>query len=233
MRTIVKLAISAVLAAFGAGAFEASAAVYELQMQIQTTVPVEAKLKASSNFCGAEGEVVYRNPRKMKLRAVLYGSACEADRGAVVWNETTHEQYSAGFLWDFLNRIGKDGKDAEGLWSVELKHADGSAAGYLSGGGTGKIKGDQVALSGNLAGYLYAGEIVRTAKWGDCPRCEHVEVSVVSAAAWGICDCRESANRHTVAHGTWTMKFNGKASEKYDKTPDIASAFSFPGYVRP
>lgn len=228
------LASAALIAfALGAGALEVPAAVYELQLQIQTTAPVEAKLKASSNSCGAEGEVVYRSPKKMKLRAILYGSACEANRGAVVWNETTREQYSAEFLWDFLNRIGRDGKDAEGLWSVELKHANGQAAGYLYGGGTGKIKGEQIALSGNLAGYMYAGEVVRTIKDGDCKRCERVEVSVVSAAAWGICDCQETANGHTVAHGTWTMKYNGKASEKYDKTPDIASAFAFPGYVRP
>ena len=67
MGTIVKFVILAVLAALGAGAFEATAAVYELQLQIQTTAPVEAKLKASSNFCGAEGEVVYRAVEKREL----------------------------------------------------------------------------------------------------------------------------------------------------------------------
>lgn len=140
-----------------------SAGVHELQLNVSTTTTGEAKVKASSNFCEVDGKIAYRKPSKMKIRAVVWGDACETTQGAIVWNETLKVQYApdSEFAWEFLNRIGKEGKDAEGL-----------------------------------------------------------------------CDCAES-DRETVAHGTWTMKYNASASKKYDETGDIEKAYKFPKYVTP
>lgn len=211
------------------------ASVCELQLVVSTTTTGEATVKESTNFCGVEGKIAYRRPSKMKIKAVVWGDECEMTQGAVVWNETLKVQYApdSEFTWEFLNRIGKDGKDAEGLWNAELMYDTGDHAAHLYGGGSGKVKGDgQVSLSGNFAGYMHAGQIVESKTVRTCSYCGEVSVSVREALAWGICDCSESDDR-TVAHGTWTMKYNATASKKYAKTGDIAAVYKFPKYVKP
>lgn len=216
----------------------ASAAVHEIQLVVKTTTPAETTLKASASTCEMEGKIAYRKPGTMKIKIVTWGDECDSTAGFVMWNETQGIQYAADtrFAWEFLTRIGKTGADVEGLWISELECDSGVSAGYLYGGGMGKVKGSgQLNISGNFAGYMYAGQIVKvTKKDVKCTYCDvsgGVEVTTLDAVGWGVCGCEEPDER-TVAHGTWTMKYNGSASKKYDETGDIAASYKFPKYIK-
>jgi len=211
------------------------AAVHELQLNFTTTTPQKTKFKESSNYCGAEGELAYRKTGKMKIKAVIWGDGCDSTAGIVIWNETLKVQYApdSEFAWEFLNRIGKDGKSAEGLWTANLAYETGDHAAYLYAGGTGKVKGEgEITLSGNLAGYMHSGMIVESEVVRKCTYCGEVRVTVLDALGWGICDCAEASDE-TVVHGTWTLKYNSSASKKYEESGDIAMAYKFPKYVIP
>jgi len=213
----------------------AFSAVYELQMTIKTTKPDQTTFKPSSNVCEAEGKLAYRRPSTIKVKAVMWGEACAYASGYAIWDEIQKVQYSndSEFGWEFLNRIGKTGTDAEGLWTMVLRYGEDIEAGRLIGGATGKIKGDyQLTLNGNLAGFMYAGQIVKVDASG-CTYCGGGPVlTTMEALGWGLCDCSE-ADERTVAHGTWTLKYNSAASKKYDQTGDIAASYKFPKYVEP
>lgn len=214
----------------------ATAAVYELQLTVTTTAAKEANLKATSNYCEEEGKVAYRTTTKMKIKGLLWGDECGFGSGMVLWNETLKEQYGSDseFAWEFLNRIGKDGKEAEGLWKANLTWDSGEEAAYLYGAATGKVKGsDEISLSGNFAGYMYAGQVTIKEKTPGCAACGGGIISeVLDAVGWGVCDCAE-ADERTAAHGTWTLKYNASASKKYAEGGDIAAAYKFPKYVEP
>lgn len=212
------------------------AAVYEIQMNVTTTTPQEAKLKASSNYCEEEGSVAYRRVSKMKIRALVWGAGCEAAEGFAIWNETLKVQYASDseFAFEFLNRIGKAGTEAEGLWVANLNYVEGDQAAYLYGAGTGKIKGEnEISINGNFAGWMNAGLLVKVEKTPGCTACGGgIAVTVLDALGWGICDCAQ-ADERTAAHGNWTMKYNAAATKKYDETGDISVAYKFPSYVEP
>ena len=90
-------------------------------------------------------------------------------------------------------------------------------------------------MNGNFAGWSTTGAIV-TAKATDgvCTWCDKIagtEEKTASAPGWSLCLCGESDKR-TAAFGTWTLKYNAKASKKLMTAEKVTDVYAFPSYVK-
>lgn len=231
-------------------ALAAQGAVYELQLSVKTTAMKEGKIGSFDNVCNATGKVAYRKETTQKIKGVVWGSECEADCGGIFWNDTLRRSYISNFGWEFLNRIDSSGRRAEGFCQVEFSNSDGSEAGQLWLAGFGAVKDDSVSkdksskeydgdyshtylngMSGSLVGWFYLNKIIRITN-EDCTRCAGGSgTETVDVAAWALCSCDEVNDARTAAHGTWSMKYNAKASEKLEEGASIDSVYSFPKYI--
>lgn len=236
--------LSCVVALLAAAA-SAEGAVYEIQMTVKSTVMKEGK---ADNVCGDAGKIAYRKESTQKFKGVIWGSACEADSGAVFWNDTCRKPYVADFGWEFLNRIDTSAQRAEGFCTLSIDDVTGDDAGrfWLAGFGAVKdrkadkksgagvdLSGSYVAsFSGSLVGWLYLGKLVRVIE-KDCTRCDSgVSVEEVDVSAWALCSCDLVNDSRTAAHGSWSMKYNEKASARLAEGGDIDDAYSFPKFVQ-
>lgn len=242
----------------------ADAQVYEMQLTMKTTVTKSGKVQFISCDCPVDDYDMYRKQGTVKIKGLIWGCDCvtisepqissnstslaKSAYGYIFWNETTRKPMNLKFEWEFLNRIDKSAKKAEGTWT--LSSADGTF--YLMGSGFGTIKDTTVRqpicmrtatwlpnMSGNFAGWSTPGAIVTVeATAEECSWCEKVaatEAQTASAPGWTMCDCGESDTR-TAANGTWKLKFDKKASDilssKTKSVESVTQAYKFPSYVK-
>lgn len=259
MKKSMVLAAAAMMCGF---AF-ADAQVYEMQLTVKTTVSKSGKVQFVACDCPVDDFDMYRKQGTVKIKGVIWGCDCvtisepqsastdhpaKEAYGYIFWNETTRKPMNLKFEWEFLNRIDRTAKKAEGTWT--LSSADGSF--YLMGSGFGTIKDTTVRqpicmrtatwlpnMSGSFAGWSTPGAIVTVkATAGECSWCEKVagtEEQTATATGWAMCDCGESDER-TAAHGTWKLKYDKKASailsSKTKTVESVTQAYKFPAYVK-
>ena len=259
-----KKAAIAIMAISLIGYAFADAQVYEMQLTMKTTVSQSGKVKFVSCDCQVDGDTMYRDQGTVKIKGLIWGCDCDtlsnpristnstslakAEYGYIFWNETSRKPMNLKFKWEFLNRIDKTAKKAEGTWT--LSSEDGSF--YLVGSGFGTVKDTTVrqpicmrtatwaqSMSGNFAGWSTPGAIVTVkATSGECSWCKKVEGTeeqTASAIGWSLCDCGDSDER-TAANGTWKLKYNKKAAKVLARTvhpvESITQAYAFPAYVK-
>ena len=254
-----KLSVFSV-ALLAASAVFADAQVYEMTITLKSTVAASGKITPVVCDLPAQEVDLYRKQSTVKIKGLLWGCDCEtiaepefvssaeATYGYIFWNETTRKPMNLKFEWEFLNRIDKTAKKAEGTWT--LSSADGTF--YLMGSGFGTIKDTTVRepicmrtatwlpnMSGSFAGWSTPGAIVTVeATEGECSWCKKVaatEAQTASAPGWTMCDCGESDTR-TAANGTWKLKFDKKASDilssETKAIESVTQAYKFPSYVK-
>lgn len=238
MRFVAALLPLALLAAF-----TADCAVYEVQITAKTTVVRQGKL--NGNVCGETEKLYYRNSTTLKLKGVVWGDACDFQSDAVFWNETVRSGYGETSLeWLILDRIGAKGDKAETLLRLQLLDGSGETLGEITLAGQGSVKDGKTAksegdysgsyissLSGTVTGWLLAGQVVETHSYG-CLYCGTVETTVYDALGWDVCGCERIDNPQTAVSGTWSLKYNSKASKKLDEGIDIEDAYAFPKYIK-
>lgn len=255
-----KLMIAAAAAAMVGGAF-ADAQVYEYKLTLKTTTCAEGKVAKNSyytTFLDMEkgDEISYRKSASMTLNGVSWGCDCEGalagiwnertlGNGQVVWDGITFWNKKAGtFLggnydgaeltWDMINRIGKKGEDVELSFTILPGNSDVDFS--LACAGMGKIKDNGAdynaacvdaasyikSAKGNVAGFLNPDA-------GVCYYCDEVVCDV-----YDFCECFGLMDEtRTVAYGSWTMKYNAKASKKLRTTAKITSSYtSFPKDIK-
>ena len=246
------------------GAALADAQVYEMQLTMKTTVTQSGQVKFVSCDCPVDENTIYRKQGTVKIKGLIWGCDCitisdpqitadapslaKASYGYIFWNETTRKPMNLKFKWEFLNRIDKTAKKAEGTWT--LSSDDGSF--NVMGSGFGVVKDTIVkkpicvrtgtwvtSMSGSFAGWSTPGAIVTVkATDAECSWCKKVEGTAeqtASANGWPLCDCGDSDKR-TAANGTWRLKYNQKAAKILSSTTkhveSITQAYSFPAYVK-
>ena len=242
----------------------ADAQVYEMQLTMKTTVTKSGKVGFVACDCPVDDYDLYRKQGSVKIKGLIWGCDCvtigdpqistnstslaNGAYGYIFWNETTRKPLNLKFEWEFLNRIDKTAKKAEGTW--KLSSPDGNF--LLMGSGFGTVKDTVVTkpicrrtatwlttMNGNFAGWSTPGAIVTVKGTEDqCSWCEKIagtEEQTASAKGWTMCDCGESDER-TAANGTWRLKYNKKASDILSSTSkpveSVTQAYSFPSYVK-
>lgn len=251
MHKTVKTAIVCAAAAFAAATASAEALVFNFKATLKTTVAKQGKIKSSALTCLDESEkLVYRKQGSVKIEGLIWGCDCEAlatvtgyteltTDGCLFWDVSAKQLLENGsFAWKLLNRIDSNGKKAEGAWRFESECYD------LTGGGFGSVKtqgkGDETTffinnLSGNVAGWKCApGLTIRSGTYRPCTFCDEGEEETEEteiAQAWSLCGC-DTSDEFTAISGTWTLKYNKKASAKLSDSTSILEAYSFPSYVK-
>ena len=92
-------------------------------------------------------------------------------------------------------------------------------------------------ISGNVAGWMFAPEYTVAGKPPVCTFCgivdEGVDDVIDVTEAWSFCPCDEFGNiEFTAVSGTWSIKYNGKLSQKLSDESSIISVYKkFPKNV--
>lgn len=201
-------------------------------------------------------EIAYRTSASVTLNGITWGCQCDtallgqwSDRtlgnGATVWDGITFWNKKADtflggvyngseFAWDMMNRIGKKADEVEMSFSI-VPSADAQDDNFnLACAGFGKVKDVKLdddntcvdeysyikSAKGNVAGFI-------NPEAGNCYFCDDILCDV-----YDFCGCLALTDgSRTVAYGTWTMKYNAKASKALAKASHgkITEAYkSFP-----
>ena len=222
-----KLMIAAAIAAIGAGVYADNCAptpgtlVYDLSMTVKTTKGVKAS-GAVGNVCtpgGSDGVTpsctVLRTKDTTKFAGYIYDcvEACDtvANGTVVAWDSKRKVQLTgAAFTTTFINVMGTSKKEAEWAWTF-AGTADYSANGFgtqayeLTGAGYGKFNGSYyTSFSGNFAGTTSASYDLSS------------KVCCDPSQIWKCDALADLVDSDTVAFGSWSVKYNAKASKKFN-----------------
>lgn len=197
------------------------ALVYDIKISLKTTKANEGS--AQQIPCGEEiGALCYRTVSSVTWKGFLSACGCDCvsfqDADVYIWNDKTEEYITdvlgAKIDWQVLNLIGKKGTDVEAFWvaggndtgaTIEEMPAILVAAGF------GKWDADEYrvsSISGNIVAKLPP------------PQCAGVLCADATAEPCSELD-QDNQTYYTVGSGTWSMKYNKKASQKSADTGDL------------
>jgi len=226
---------------------------YTMSLSVKTTVAAKGTIKDALAGCEVKG-VAYRKQASKKLAGLIWGCWCDTINtpawgdyaGYVFWNVSEKFQYddldetafdwTSGWDWTTqIDRINKDGKKSEGIWSLKLAYLDSELNSQLeynlTGAGFGTAAGSILSDTKSaiyvpsMNGYFVGTRIYTCKQSGHCG-----EADVEGVVAWPLCFCGDPAEK-TVAYGTWSLKFNNSVATKFANTGDISKSYSFPKYV--
>jgi len=235
----------------------ADAQFYDVQMTVKTTTTRTGTPKMVACDCRTDTNGLYRVQSNIKIKGAIWGCNCGTLNkgipyvsatnafGCFFWNETTQKPLNVKIAWPVCNRIDKSATKAEVVWT--LSSEDGDFYVVCSGFGSLKdvatkdpctlVTSSFTSLSGGLAGWMTPGAVVTTkATPGTCSWCEKIAgTDEVSSAAKGFAVCSDCSActemTGSAAYGTWTIKYNKKASGKLEKSTRVTEAYDFPSYV--
>jgi len=208
--------------------------VYTFTATLKSTVVAKSKSRGSNGL-------YYRKQGSIKLQGVFWGCGIETlanpaiipedyeepQRGYVFWtsNAATCNQE---FQWSVLNRTDTNAQKCEGAWS--LYDEDWGIELIGSGFGTAKGVGDASvisAMSGSCVGTIHVESPDVYAEQG-CTFCAYEDSPLPCWDIFGY----ESSSYAGVVSGTWTIKYDSKASKSYSSSADIFRAYKFPSLVQ-
>jgi len=172
--------------------------------------------------------------------------------GCVIWDSKQNDVlFIEDLNWRLLNAIDKNGDKCEG--SFTIGNMDDASEAFLAFAGFGSLSVDYSAspcedpevhctsyvkqMSGNVAGWMPAPTLTTGGRTGSCTFCGTYDPgedpTTDMATAWNFCPCEEYADlEHTAVSGSWSLKYNSKASKKLKKSATIVDVVSLPSNVK-
>lgn len=245
-----------------AAALYADAQFYEMDITAKTTVTKSGKVAWIACDCNTDENTLYRKQGTIKIKGAIWGCDCGTlikgepftsatnAFGYFFWNVTDRKPLNVVLKWELCNRIDKSAKKVEAVWT--LTSPDGSF--HLTGAGFGTLKDTTTrqpcmlktswikSMKGSCAGWMLPGAVVTTKATKDvCSWCEKIAgTPEVTASAPGLdicstggdCSPRKEGNTSSAAFGTWSVKYNKKASAALEDSTRVTEAYLFPSYVK-
>jgi len=191
--------------------------VYDFKASLKTTV--------GKSYSGDCADLCYRASGSKSFKGYIFSCECECTnflRNATFYateKKSGAEIYGVPY-WMFLNAIGKNGTDAEGIFSIysDSMYETFAAAGQGKFDDAGLLK----SMSGSMLGYM------------EPPYCSEQCSDGEYAVAYPACDWESSTSVPTVAYGSWSMKYNKSLSAKYAQglwTPPVDAVPFPPPYI--
>jgi len=227
--------------------------VYQIKMQLKTTKGVTvagtSKTITTGGVCNRTSTTnttagcVYRTTDSITIDGwiVECTNTCkviENSKVTYVWDSKRKTQIQAGkFSWDFINIMGKTDTEAEaygtfasGVLQYNSKQIQKFPLLTLAGQGKfDKAKKYYTSLAGNAAGYMEASYDLNP------PANADASLACAASKVWdcGTYDaastvCTKGSAKKTAVYGTWSIKYNSAASNKYFKQ----GILDLPAYVK-
>ena len=242
-----KLMIAAAAAAMVGGVYAGNVPqVYDFTATLKAT---ECSGKTAKDVCSGD-TVYYRVQKTKKLYGKFWGCECkvigapanygvdipddydastDAYQSYVFWTSTkaTGAVLGADMAWDFLQRVGKNGKNVEGAFAIDLfedvDNSDQFAYLYGAGYGTAVISCDEdnyiKSMSGNIAGWwnTKAQAVSSICVYcGEEPDCE----------VYAFCDCDNCSGEDldkAALFGSYTIKYNASQVKSLKAGKDMTT----------